>query len=105
MNLGEDKFLFGRIVNSNKGPYIDGSRNISYSRCLEIIKSKVKSLDLNPALYATHSCRSGAATALASRVTPFELLVTGRWADSRSLNNYVEIHKDRRYEISEELFI
>ena len=80
---------------------MDGSRGITYSKCLNVVKSK----GLDPSNYALHSCLSGAATNLASRVTPFELLVSGRWADCRSLNNYVEISVDCRYKISENLFL
>ena len=105
LKTGENKFLFGRIVNCTDGGYIDGTKAITYSRCLDIVKDKIVEIGLNPDLYATHSCRSGASTILAPRVTPFELLVTGRWSDPRSLNNYVEIDEERRYDISRKLFL
>ena len=105
IKIGENKFLFGRITGSGGQSYVDGKNNISYSKCRDIIKEKVKKIGLNPDLYGTHSCRSGTATLLAERITPFELLVTGRWADARSLNNYVEIGENRRFQISEKLFI
>lgn len=105
LKVGDDKYLFGRIVNCTGGGYVNGTTAITYSRCLDIVKDKVEEIGLNPNLYATHSCRSGAASTLAPRVTPFELLVTGRWSDPRSLNNYVEIDEDRRYEISRKLFV
>ena len=105
LNVGENKFLFGKIVRARSHFSIDGSSFISHSKCRDIIKQKVRSIGLDPNLYGTHSCRSGAATILASRVTPFELLVCGRWADARSLNNYVEIAERRRFQISENIFI
>ena len=105
LKIGENKFLFGRIVGSGEHSYVMGGSNISYSKCRDVIKEKVIEIGLNPDLYGTHSCRSGAATFLAERVTPFELLVSGRWADARSLNNYVEIGENRRFQISEKLFI
>ena len=105
LKIGEKKFLLGKIIGLQSPSSIDGSSCISYAKCRDIIKEKVKSIGLDPNLYGTHSCRSGAATILASRVTPFELLVSGRWADARSLNNYVEIAENRRFQISENLFI
>ena len=105
LKIGENKFLFGRITGSGERSYVNGGSSISYSKCRDIIKEKVTGIGLDPNLYGTHSCRSGAATLLAERITPFELLVSGRWADARSLNNYVEIGKNQRFQISEKLFI
>ena len=105
LRMGENKFLFGEIVSSGHGTCIDGLRSVSYKKCLEIVKKKVSGLGLNPGLYATHSSRSGAATLLAQNVTSLELLVSGRWADPRSLNSYVEINESRRFEMSRHLFI
>ena len=103
--IGENKFLFGTITSSENGDFVDGTRSVSYRKCLEVVKKKVSDLGLNPDLYATHSSRSGAATSLARDVSTFELLVSGRWADPRSLNNYVEIGDSRRFEMSRHLFI
>ena len=105
LGVGENKFLFGKIHKQGASQIVDGKVSISYHECLGIVKRKVKSLGLNAHDYATHSSRSGAATSLASCVTPFELMVSGRWSDPRSLNSYVEIDADRRYGISENLFL
>ena len=105
LKMGENRFLFGRIKTREGRQYIDGSENISYQVCREVIKAKVKKLGYNPENYGTHSSRSGAATSLAPDVTEFELMVSGRWADARSLKNYVEINENRRYEISRNLFL
>ena len=105
LKIGEDKFLFGEVVSSEHGSRIDGSKKISYKKCLEVVKKKVSDLGLNPDLYATHSSRSGAATSLAQNVTPLELLVSGRWSDPRSMHRYVEINESRRFEISRHLFV
>ena len=105
LKIGENKFLFGKIVGVAEKSYIKGDSSISYSKCRDVIREKVIKIGLDPNLYGTHSSRSGAATLLAERVTPFELLITGRWADARSLNNYVEIGEERRFQISEKLFI
>ena len=105
LGLGENKFLFGKISQNGPSQVVDGSTMISYQECLSIVKQKVTSLGLDAHDYATHSSRSGAATSLASCVTPFELMVSGRWADPRSLGSYVEIDVERRFGISENLFL
>ena len=105
LKMGENKFLFGKIQTQKGRQCINGSENISYQICRDVIKEKVKKLGFNPDNYGTHSSRSGAATSLAPDVTEFELMVSGRWADARSLKNYVEINTNRRYEISRNLFL
>ena len=76
---------------------------LSYSTYRTIVKTAVANLGLDPAKYTTHSCRSGGATALATKVSEFELMLTGRWADSRSLGSYVQTPDSRRFEISSQL--
>jgi hypothetical protein len=98
--LGENHFLFapifyGKIVNEK----------LSYSTYLSIVKSQIASLGLNPAFYGTHSLRSGGASDLASKVTEFELLLTGRWRDPNSLKSYVKVSEARRFAISDHLFL
>ena len=103
--LGSNNFLFGEIRRkpTSGKEYVDSTAQLSYNQCLSIIKSKVTSLGLNSNLYGTHSARSGGASTLATRVTPFELMLSGRWADARSLRNYVEVSDKRRFQISENL--
>ena len=105
LRVGENKFLFGKIVVNDGVQHLDGSASISYKECLEIVKQKVRKLGLDAHHYGTHSSRSGGATLLASNVTPFELQVAGRWADARSINAYVEIGEERRFGMSENLFL
>ena len=105
LRCGQNKFLFGNIETRNGSQILDGKTRISYKLCLDIVKQKAKDLGLDPNLYGTHSSRSGAATSLAHELSPFELMVTGRWADARSLGAYVEIDDERRFEISKKLFI
>ena len=104
--LGSNNFLFGEIRknSSNDKEYVDGTSKLSYSQCLSIMKSKVASLGLKSNLFGTHSARSGGASTLATQVTPFELMLSGRWADARSLRNYVEVSDERRFEISKNLW-
>ena len=66
---------------------------------------KVKEIGYDSKTYGTHSFRSGGASTLAPKVTPFELMLSGCWADARSLRNYVEVSEERRFEISKNLFL
>ena len=93
----------GMVKNENGIALIDGSIPLSHAKCLEIVKSKTRDLGCNANEFGTHSARSGGATTLAPRVSPFELMLTGRWADARSLRNYVEVGEERRFQISEHL--
>ena len=104
LHCGQNKFLFGNIDTLNGTQTLNGSKRISYKLCLEIVKQKTRDLGRDPNLYGTHSSRSGAATSLAHELSPFELMVTGRWADARSLGSYVEMDDERRYEISRKMF-
>jgi hypothetical protein len=104
LKIGENKFLFCEMETINGEIVPDGTRKLPYKKFAEMIKNQVANIGLDPSLYGTHSNRSGGATTLASRVTPFELMVSGRWADPRSLNNYVEIGDERRFEMSKSIF-
>ena len=101
----KNSFLFGHIVIDSKGEYIEGSTCLTYNQSRNILMNKVKEVSHDSKSYGTHSFRSGGATTLASKVTPFELMLSGRWADARSLRNYVEVSEERRFEISTNLFL
>ena len=103
--MGSNLFLFGEIRKDTRGEFIDGSTILSYRSCLDIVKQKTREIGIDPGCYATHSARSGGASALAHNVSSFELALTGRWADARSLRNYVEVPEGRRFEISRKLFL
>jgi integrase len=100
LSIGMNHFLFtpicrGKVVNAK----------LSYSTYLTVVKSQVSGLGLDPALYGTHSLRSGGASSLATQVTEFELLLSGRWRDPRSLRSYVKVSDQRRFKISQNLFL
>ena len=69
----------------------------SYNR---IIKTSIVKLGLDPKLFGTHSCRAGGASDLAPKVSELELLVSGRWADPRSIRHYVEIGQEDRFRLN-----
>ena len=103
LKMGTNSFLFGEVKNEKGIAFINGSIPLSHAKCLEIVKSKTRDLGFNANEFGTHSARSGGATTLAPRVSPFELMLSGRWADARSLRNYVQVEEDRRFQISEHL--
>ena len=76
------------------------NKRLAYTSYRDIVKRAVKSIGLDEKMYGTHSCRSGGATDLAPHVSEHELLITGRWADPRSIRSYVELAEKSRYEIS-----
>ena len=98
LKIGENHFLFTPIEN---GKVVN--RKLSYNVFLNNIKNFMRELGLDPSFFGTHSVRSGAATDLASKVSEFELMLTGRWRDSRSLASYVKVSDSRRFNISKEL--
>ena len=102
---GDNSFLFGNISKGNCKDAIDGSKPLTYNQCRTILLAKIDKVGCNSNAFGTHSFRSGGASSLAPKVSPFELLLSGRWADARSLRNYVEVSEERRYEISRNLFI
>ena len=73
---------------------------LSYSNFNDIVKKAVARLGLDKDKFGTHSCRSGGATDLAPNVTEHELLVSGRWADSRSIRSYVEMTDESRFHMN-----
>ena len=99
LKIGENHFLFfpfkkvGNVLkNQNK--------ILSYSSFLDIVKSLVTKIGLDPSIYGTHSLRSGGATDLAPNISELELLTSGRWSDSRSIRSYVELSDSHRFEIN-----
>ena len=98
LKFGQNHFLFTPIEN---GKVVN--RKLSYNVFLNNIKNFMRELGLDPTFFGTHSVRSGAATDLASKVSEFELMLTGRWRDPRSLASYVKVSDSRRFSISREL--
>ena len=105
IDIGSNNFLFGEIKSMGGKDVIDGKAQISYQHCLSIFRKHIESQGLDPFSFGTHSARSGGATSLASKVTSFELMISGRWADPRSIRSYVEVPEQRRFAISNYLAI
>jgi integrase len=105
LHVGQDHFLFGPLSfdPSSKFMFVLNEK-LSYNSYRKILRDKLSQNGLSPDSFGFHSCRKGGATSLASSVTTFELLSTGRWQDPRSLSHYVEVSSDRKLEISKKLF-
>ena len=104
IKIGDNHFLFSpiRFDKAKKIHVLDNSK-LSYLSYREIIKKAVAGIGLDPKDYGTHSCRSGGATDIAPHISQYELLLSGRWADPRSVGSYVETPEDRRYAISKSM--
>ena len=96
---GKNHFLFCPL-SKTQHHYTLTNKILSYTCFRDIVKNAVQSLGLDCQKYGTHSCRSGGATDLAPHVSEHDLLVTGRWADARSIRSYVEMPEHSRLHIS-----
>ena len=106
LKIGQNHFLFGPIgFDSSMNRQIIENRKLSYNVFNKIVKDAVSDLGFDPAEFGTHSARSGGATALAPYVTQFELMLSGRWSDPRSIGSYVETPSSTRFEINQKLNI
>ena len=95
-------FFFGPVVIEKAGMRLQ-NRILSYNVYNQIIKRAVSKQGFNPNDFGTHSARSGGATALFPSTNQFELMLSGRWADPRSIGSYVEISDDSRFELNSRL--
>ena len=106
LDFGQNHFFFGPIeFNKVKRRFEVGNKKLSYDVYNKIYKDAVSKLGLNPDNYGTHSARSGGASCLAPHISQFDLMLSGRWSDPRSIGSYVETPDVRRYEINEILNI
>ena len=71
----------------------------------KFLQNAVSKLGLNPKNFGTHSARSGGASCLAPHISQYDLMLSGRWSDPRSIGSYVETPVQRRFEINEILDI
>ena len=102
LNIGDNHFLFHPLKKC-KDSYHSENKILSYVSYHDIVKRMVTKIGLDPSLYGTHSLRSGGATALAPDVTEHELLVSGRWADSRSIRSYIQLSDEYRFNMNKML--
>ena len=99
LNIGQNHFLFCPLKKCGI-TYALSNKILAYTSFRDIVKKAVKKIGLDDKLYGTHSCRSGGATDLAPRVSEHDLLISGRWADARSIRSYVEVSDQARFEMS-----
>ena len=106
LEIGMNHFLFGPIVfNKNSKRYEIQNKKLPYEVFNKVFKDAVGRLGMNPDSFGTHSARSGGASCLAPHVTEYDLMLTGRWSDPRSIGNYVETPPEKRFKINEILDI
>ena len=95
--------FFFAPISITKGSFRLENKKLSYDVFSKIIKQTVAKQGLNPEQYGTHSARSGGATALYPLTNQYEILLSGRWADPRSLGSYIEVSPSSRFEINSRL--
>ena len=101
LHIGQNHFLFGPLeFDKISKKYIVKNEKLSYNVFNKIVKDAVTGLGLDPNDYGTHSARSGGASALAPHISQFNLMLSGRWSDPRSIGSYVETTSDTRFEIN-----
>ena len=106
LDFGQNHFFFGPIeFNKSNRRYEVSNRRLSYDVYNKIFKNAVSKLGLNPENFGTHSARSGGASCLAPHISQYDLMLSGRWSDPRSIGSYVETPVQRRFEINEILDI
>ena len=106
LKIGLNHFLFGPILyNKSHKRYEVQNKKLPYEVFNKIFKDAVSKLGHNPDEYGTHSGRSGGASCLAPHISEYELMLTGRWSDPRSIGSYVETPADKRFEINQILDI
>ena len=99
LDLGMNHFLFCPLKKKGSS-WMAVNQKLAYTSFRDIVKSSVERIGLDPKLFGTHSLRAGGATDLAPHVSQHELLVSGRWADARSIRSYVELKDSDRFELN-----
>ena len=102
LNFNSNHFFFGPIKIKKGETKLENSI-LSYDVYSKVIKKAVSKQGLNPDDFGTHSARSGGATTLFPFANEFELMLSGRWADPRSLGSYIEIPDHSRFELNSRL--
>ena len=106
LGIGQNHFLFGPISYCKSlKRYCVKNEKLSYDTYNKIVKDAVSQLGLNPAEFGTHSARSGGASDLAPHISQYQLMLSGRWSDPRSIGSYVETPHSTRFEINKILDI
>ena len=101
-NFDDNHFFFGPITVKDRVHCLE-NKKLSYDMFNRIVKTAVANLGLDPKDFGTHSARSGGATTLFPYVNQFKLMISGRWADPRSLGSYVEVPASSRFDINSKL--
>ena len=102
LKIGSNHFLFFPLK-KNGSSFSKANKILSYATYRDTVKQLIEKIGHDPKDYGTHSMRSGGATELASDISEFELLTTGRWSDARSIRSYVEMSDSARFDISRTL--
>jgi hypothetical protein len=82
-----------------------GSAPLEYDATLKSLRSRLAAIGLDPEKYATHSLRSGGATATANAGLPDRLWMQhGGWRSIKSVYGYIKTDVDVRLEVSRAVY-
>ncbi|XP_071499136.1 integrase/recombinase xerD homolog [Diadema antillarum] len=98
----DEKFLF-RPVNycKSKESYKLRDGQLSYTRCLDLLREALSAVGLEPKKFGMHSLRSGGATAAAKFGVPDRLFKKhGRWRSETAKDGYIKDSMNDRLSVS-----
>ena len=101
----DSSFLFTRVIFKNKKLQLfPTGKPMTYTNVRDIVKKKAQQIGLNPKDFATHSMRSGGATAAAEAGVDERLMQKhGRWAQASSKDKYIVDALQKRLGVSKVL--
>ena len=90
--LKKRQYIFRAVIRSKNSEKLSPrNRPLSYTRAREVIRNAVERIGLDKSKFATHSLRSGGATAAANLGVPDRLFKRhGRWRSERAKDMYVK---------------
>ena len=101
LTLEHNNFLFPKLrFDTHTKELRVTNEMLTYDKYRNVIRKHMDNLGLDKALFGTHSCRSGGATTLAAQADQYQLMLSGRWRDPRSLGSYVAVEDSKRLETS-----
>ena len=105
LSIGQNHFLFCPLASkkSDARGFSLINEKLGYDSFNKIVKNAVSQLGFDPNEFGTHSARSGGASTLAPLISQYELMLSGRWSDPRSIGSYVETPDSTRLKINEKL--
>ena len=98
---GGDDYLFGNIQTKYSPRSICLGSKLSYSRCKEVLLTKIADVGLDPKSFSWHRFRSGGASAAANGdISDRTFRRHSRWCSENAKDGYVEDSLENRLAVS-----